>query len=272
MTATPIPRTVALAMYGDLNVSTIDEIPPGRAPIETRHGNEAEVMAAVRGQVAAGRQAYVVYPIISESSRLDLKAAKAEFERLKNGELKGLRLALIHGQMRGNSKVQAMEKFATGEIQVLVATQVIEIGVDVPNAAVMVIENADRFGLASLHQLRGRVGRGDHPSQCWLVADPQTDEAKRRIQMLCESSDGFRIAEEDLKLRGAGDVLGTLQHGDLSLLVADLLKDADLQAQARADAQEMLDSDPALSMSEHQALRRRFLDLYQRQWHAVDLA
>jgi ATP-dependent DNA helicase RecG len=272
MTATPIPRTLALAMYGDLSVSTVDEMPPGRAPISTHHGSEAEALAAVRAEASAGRQAYVVYPIISESTRLDLKAAKAEFERLKNGELNGLRVALIHGQMRGNHKVQAMESFARGETQVLVATQVVEVGVDVPNATVMVIQNADRFGLASLHQLRGRVGRGGHSSQCWLVGEPQTPEAQQRIQILCESSDGFRIGEEDLKIRGPGDVLGTLQHGELSLRVADLFKDADLQAQARADAEELLERDPSLSLADHKALRERFLNLYQRQWHAVDLA
>jgi ATP-dependent DNA helicase RecG len=135
-----------------------------------------------------------------------------------------------------------------------------------------VIQNADRFGLASLHQLRGRVGRGDHPSQCWLVAQPQTKEAQRRLQVLCESSDGFRIGEEDLRLRGPGDVLGTLQHGELGLRVADIIKDADLQAQSRADAQEILERDPALSLPDHRALRERFLELYHRQWHAVDLA
>jgi ATP-dependent DNA helicase RecG len=259
-------------MYGDLSVSTVDEMPPGRAEITTRQGNEAQALSEVRSEVAKSRQAYIVYPIIHETSRLDLKAAKAEFERLKNTELKGLRVELIHGQMKGEPKAKIMGRFARGETQVLVATQVIEVGVDVSNATIMVIQNADRFGLATLHQLRGRVGRGDHPSQCWLVADPQTEESKRRIRILCESSDGFKIGEEDLKLRGPGDVLGTLQHGELSLRVADLLKDSDLQAQARADAQELLSQDPSLSLAEHRALRERFLDLYQRQWHAVDLA
>ncbi|MBI3547576.1 MAG: ATP-dependent DNA helicase RecG [Elusimicrobia bacterium] len=272
MTATPIPRTLALAMFGDLDVSTLDEMPPGRAQILTTHGTEEEAFARVRQQAQEGRQAYIVYPIISESSRVDLKAAKAEFERLKAGALAGLRTELIHGQMSGTQKTKIMEAFARGRCDVLVATPVVEVGMDIPNATVMVIQNADRFGLASLHQLRGRVGRAGHASECWLVADPQTEAAKRRIAVLCETADGFRIGEEDLKLRGPGEILGTAQHGELSLAIADLFRDAEIQAQARADGQEMLDADPKLAAPQNAALRRRLVDLYQNRWHMVDLA
>ncbi|MBI4422932.1 MAG: ATP-dependent DNA helicase RecG [Elusimicrobia bacterium] len=272
MTATPIPRTLALALYGDLNVSTLDEMPPGRAPVRTRRASEAEALAQARREVASGHQAYIVYPIIEESSRLDLKAAEAEFERLREVELRGLRVDLVHGQMPGKRKAQAMERFAAGATDVLVATPVIEVGVDVPNATVMVVQNADRFGLASLHQLRGRIGRGSSESQCLLVAEPKTPEARRRLDTLCESADGFRIAEEDLKLRGPGEVLGTAQHGALMLRLANLIDDADLLAQAREDAEELLASDPDLSRDEHAALRRRLLALYQKRWHAIDLA
>ena len=272
MTATPIPRTLALALYGDLHVSTLDEMPPGRAPVRTARAGDAEAFEIVRREVAKGRQAYVVYPIIEESSRLDLKAAEAEFARLRGSEFAGLRVELVHGQLPGRRKAQVMETFASGGLDVLVATPVIEVGVDVPNATVMVVQNADRFGLASLHQLRGRIGRGGHESFCLLVADPKTPEANRRIASLCETNDGFRIAEEDLKLRGPGEVLGTAQHGDLTLRLANLLSDADLLAQSREDAEELLAADPSLMQAEHIALRERLLALYQRRWHAIDLA
>jgi len=272
MTATPIPRTLALALYGDLSVSTLDEMPPGRAPITTHRGTEAQALDAVRGEVAQGRQAYVVYPIISESSRLELKAAKAEFERLRDTALQGVRSGLIHGQMRGKQKAAIMDRFVRRELDVLVATPVIEVGMDVPNATVIVIQNADRFGLASLHQLRGRVGRGSRPSQCWLVASPQTPQGLERLRILYEISDGFRIGEEDLKLRGPGEMMGTSQHGELALKVADLLRDAGLQAQARADAQELLGRDPDLLGAEHRALRERLVALYHHKWHTIDLA
>ena len=271
MTATPIPRTLALALYGDLDVSTLDEMPPGRSPVSTSLGTEAQALDAVRAHLASGHQAFIVYPIIAESSRLDVKAAQAGFERLRE-QLPGVSIDLIHGQMPGARKAKIMESFVRGEVRVLVATQVIEVGVDVPNATVMVVQNADRFGLASLHQLRGRVGRAGHSSECWLVADPKSEDARRRIEVLCRTVDGFRIGEEDLKLRGPGDVVGTMQHGELGLRVADLVRDADLQALARADAEDLLARDPALTRPEHQALRARFLALYQRQWHAVDLA
>jgi ATP-dependent DNA helicase RecG len=272
MTATPIPRTLALALYGDLEVSTIDEMPPGRAPISTSISNEADAFAAVRSEVAAGRQAYVVYPIIEESARLDLQSAKAEFDRLRAGPFAGLRVALIHGALAGKAKTAVMDEFARGGSQVLVATPVIEVGIDVANATVMVIQNADRFGLASLHQLRGRIGRGAARSACHLVADAKTEGGRRRLQTMAATTDGFRIGEEDLKLRGPGELLGTAQSGELSLLVADLVKDAELLADARVDADEVLAVDPQLTRPEHALLRRRLLALYQNRWNWIDLA
>ncbi len=272
MTATPIPRTLALALYGDLEVSTIDELPPGRVPIKTVLAGEAAAFDAVRREVAAGRQAYVVYPIIEESASLDLQSAKAEHARLSADVFPGLKVALIHGAMTGKAKTAVMEEFVRGDAQILVATQVIEVGIDVPNATVMVIENADRFGLASLHQLRGRIGRGAAESSCFLVADPKTPQARARLDTMTMTSDGFRIGEEDLKLRGPGELLGTAQSGELSLQVADLVKDAALLADARVDADETLAADPKLLKPEHALLKRRLLALYQSRWNWIDLA
>ncbi|HAZ09376.1 MAG TPA: DNA helicase RecG [Elusimicrobia bacterium] len=272
MTATPIPRTLALALYGDLEVSTIDEMPPGRTPIKTLIASPAQAMAAVRREVLQGRQAYLVYPIIEESARLDLQSAKAEFDRLSKEVFPDFKVALIHGAMPGRRKTEVMAEFSRGEKHILVATPVIEVGIDVPNATVMVIQNADRFGLASLHQLRGRIGRGAAESTCFLIADPRTPQARRRIDTMVETADGFRIGEEDLKLRGPGELLGMAQHGELTLQVADLFKDAELLAHARADADEVLSADAKLSRPEHALLRRRLLALYQSRWNWIDLA
>ncbi|MBI4386223.1 MAG: ATP-dependent DNA helicase RecG [Elusimicrobia bacterium] len=272
MTATPIPRTLALALYGDLSVSTLDEMPPGRAATATHRGSEAQALERVREQVVIGRQAFIVYPIISESERLDLKAAQVEFERLRQGALSGLRTELLHGRMPGRRKAEVMSRFVGGQIDVLVATSVVEVGMDVPNAAVMVVQNADRFGLASLHQLRGRIGRSRHACECWLVATPQTPQARRRLEILCETTDGFRIGEEDLRLRGPGEILGVTQHGDLTLRIANLVSDADLQAQAHEDARNILSRDSRLAASGNRLLRQRLLDLYQKQWGLIDLA
>jgi len=272
MTATPIPRTLALALYGDLEVSTIDELPPGRTPIKTALTPEAEAFSAIKRETAAGRQAYVVYPIIEESASLDLQSAKAEYERLRTEVFPDLKVALIHGAMPGKAKNQVMDEFARGDWQVLVATPVIEVGIDVPNSTVMVIQNADRFGLASLHQLRGRIGRGAQESSCFLVANAKTDHARTRLETMTATADGFRIGEEDLKLRGPGELLGTAQSGELSLQVADLFKDAELLAYARADADELLKNDPKLLKPEHALLKRRLLGLYQSRWNWIDLA
>ncbi|MBI4059817.1 MAG: ATP-dependent DNA helicase RecG [Elusimicrobia bacterium] len=272
MTATPIPRTLALSLYGDLEASTIDEMPPGRAPIKTFLSPEAEAFAAVRLEVAAGRQAYIVYPIIEESARLDLQSAKSEFERLKTSVFPGIRTDLIHGAMTGKAKSAVMRRFASGETKILVATQVIEVGIDVPNATAMVIQNADRFGLASLHQLRGRIGRGGGESCCHLVADPRTEHARARLDIMAATADGFKIGEEDLKLRGPGELLGTAQSGELALAVADILKDTELLGLARADADELLQADPKLLAPGHGPLRERLIALYQSRWNWIDLA
>jgi ATP-dependent DNA helicase RecG len=272
MTATPIPRTLALALYGDLDVSTIDEMPPGKLPAETAHAPEEEALDFVKAEVNKGRQAYIVYPIIEESSRLDLRSAKAEFERLRAGPLHGLRLALIHGAMPGQQKTKVMEEFAAGAWDALVATPVIEVGIDVPNATVMVVQHADRFGMASLHQLRGRIGRGRHASKCFLVAQPGTPQAQRRIETLVASNDGFRIGEEDLKLRGPGEFMGTSQHGELTLKVADIFKDAAILAEAREDAETLLRQDERLTAPENAGLRRRLIALYQQRWNWIDLS
>ncbi|MBI4056450.1 MAG: ATP-dependent DNA helicase RecG [Elusimicrobia bacterium] len=272
MTATPIPRTLALALYGDLDVSTLDEMPPGRQPPSTYHWEEKQGFEQIRNEVEAGHQAYIVYPLIEESSSVDLKSAKKEFERLKNAVFPNLRVALVHGQMSGIQKTKAMEEFSLGLWDILVATPVIEVGVDVPNATTMIIQNADRFGLASLHQLRGRIGRGSAASHCVLVADPKNQEAEGRIRILCETTDGFKIGEEDLKHRGPGQILGTEQHGEFHLRVGNILKDSALLIQAREDAKKILALDPNLSDSRHQTLRRRLISLYQDRWHWIDLA
>ena len=272
MTATPIPRTLALALYGDLDVSTLDEMPPGKTTARTVRAGEEEALDFLKKEVAVGHQAYIVYPIIDESSRLDLLSAKQEFERLRAGPLAGLNVALIHGAMPGKQKTRVMREFAAGAWQVLVATPVIEVGIDVHNATVMVIQNADRFGMASLHQLRGRIGRSRLESICFLVAEARTPQAQKRLETLVASSDGFRIGEEDLKLRGPGEFIGTAQHGELALKVADIFRDAALLSAARQDAQWALAEDPRLLSRENAGLRERLLSLYQKEWGWVDLA
>ena len=253
MTATPIPRTAAMTVYGDLDVSVLDEMPPGRTPIVTRWANgpldELNVWADVREEVAAGRQAYVVCPLIGESEKLELASAQETFEELSGGELYGLRLALLHGKMHSAEKEEVMDRFRAGLLDVLVATTVIEVGVDVPNATVMVILDADRFGIAQLHQLRGRVGRGEHASRCWLVTQPDPDNPtdNPRVQALVQSTDGFYLAEVDLDLRGEGTIMNTAQKGRSDLRLASLRRDRELVEQAREAAFELVDPDPDLA-------------------------
>jgi ATP-dependent DNA helicase RecG len=239
MTATPIPRTLALTLYGDLDVSVIDELPPGRTPIVTRLTTEARlagVWEEVRREVQRGRQAYVIYPVIEESKQ-ELKAATAEYARLSKEVWPDLRVALLHGRMKSEEKEAVMERFRRGEAQVLVSTSVIEVGVDVPNATMMVIEHAERFGLAQLHQLRGRIGRGSEKSTCILVGPSQpSEEVRTRLETLVETTDGFQIAEVDLKLRGPGEFFGTRQHGEVGLQIAHPLRDKELLNLARHEA------------------------------------
>jgi ATP-dependent DNA helicase RecG len=251
MTATPIPRTAAMTVYGDLDVSELDELPPGRTPIVTTwarsEAEEAEVWAAVREEVTSGRQAYVVCPLIGESETLDVSSATETFESLTGGELHDLRVALLHGQMPSAEKGEVMERFRAGDTDVLVATTVIEVGVDVPNATVMVVLDADRFGIAQLHQLRGRVGRGRVASRCYLVGDPTTSDGEARIEALVASTDGFALAEVDLDLRGEGTIMGERQKGRNDLRLASLVTDREWVAVAREVATGIIDDDPELA-------------------------
>ena len=257
MTATPIPRTLTMALYGDLDLSVIDELPPGRKPIKThwRHPNQRDkVYGIVRTLIDEGRQAYFVCPLISESEKMAVQAAEDLYYRLtkKDGKTKGVfhdkRVGLLHGQKKTVDKEEIMNQFRRHELDILVSTVVIEVGVDVPNASVMVIEDADRFGLTQLHQLRGRVGRGEHKSFCILIAKAKGDDARKRIEALLATTDGFEIAEQDLQLRGAGNLAGTEQHGqDLTFVFADLLQDGRLLEAARAAAIKVLEDDPTLS-------------------------
>jgi len=259
MTATPIPRTLALTYYGDLDVSVLDELPPGRQAIGTRTFHERQrsrVLAAVRRELDAGRQAYVVCPLVDESEKSDLRDATTTARELAEGPLAGYRVALAHGQMRSDEKDEVMRRFRDGEHQVLVCTTVVEVGIDVPNATVMVIEHAERFGLAQLHQLRGRVGRGAHRSHCFLVAAyARGDQARERLRVMEQTTDGFRIAEKDLELRGPGEFLGTRQSGLPDFRAANLIRDGDLLRASRADAEAWLAGDPMLASREAATLR-----------------
>jgi ATP-dependent DNA helicase RecG len=258
MTATPIPRTLALTLYGDLEVSTIKSLPAGRRRIKTWLVPEAKRSGAygfIREQLNAGRQCYVVCPLIEESEELEAKAVETEAERLAAGEFKGYSVAVLHGQMPAPDKQAAMRLFATGKIQVLVTTTVIEVGVDVPNATVMMVEQAERFGLAQLHQLRGRVGRGEHESCCLLFGDPRTGPAERRLAAMTSNTDGFALADIDLEIRGEGQLFGTRQSGLPDLKLARLTRDQELLGLARQKAMELIGSDPDLSQPRDALLR-----------------
>ena len=264
MTATPIPRTLSVILYGDLDVSIIDELPPGRQQTVTRclkSEKRGECYDFVEQQLKQGRQAYVVTPLIEESETLDAKSAEQVAAELKK-RFRGYSVELIHGAMSQDEKDRIMESFSRGETDVLVATVVIEVGINVPNATVIVIENSERFGLAQLHQLRGRVGRGSRRSYCFLILDGGSEIAEKRGQIMEASSDGFFIAEEDLKLRGPGEIFGTRQHGLPDLAITDLSKHMKILEQAKEEAKAMLADDPALDAHEHSALRRRITKLF----------
>jgi ATP-dependent DNA helicase RecG len=255
MTATPIPRTLAQSVYADLDLSIVDELPPGRTPIETyavRTSRLERVYEFVRANVERGHQAYIVAPAIDEES--ELTSVVAEAERLKNDVFPDLRLGLLHGRMTPRDKDDVMGRFARGEIDVLLATTVVEVGVDVPNASVMVILDAQRYGLAQLHQLRGRVGRGAAKSFCVLVYPDDKTETER-LGILTRSTDGFEIAEEDLRIRGAGEFAGTVQSGAADLWIADLVRDIDIYRAAKTEAERIVATDPALQKPEHAGLR-----------------
>lgn len=260
MTATPIPRTLTMTLYGDLDLSIIDELPPGRRPIKTHwklpHERQT-VYSGLRSLVDQGRQAYFVCPMVSDSEKMLAQAATDLHYRLSNETYPDLRVGLLHGQMRPREKEEVMDKFRAGELDILVSTTVIEVGVDVPNASVMIIEDANRFGLSQLHQLRGRVGRGAHQSFCILIAEGKGEEARARMEAMVATTDGFKIAEEDLRLRGPGELLGTKQSGNLDLKIADLVRDGSMLEVARQAALEIVEKDSILSMPEHAAMLER---------------
>ena len=265
MTATPIPRTLSLTLYGDLEVSIIDELPPGRQPVETTVVDPAERLGAyeeVRNELQSGRQAYVICPLVEESEALeDVRAAEELREELAEEVFPERRVGLLHGRMRAQDKREVMAQFRSREIEVLVATVVVEVGVDVPNASAIVIEGAERFGLSQLHQLRGRVCRGLHPPRCFLVGAPKTDDSERRLEALVEHQDGFKLSEVDLAIRGEGTLFGSRQSGMPDLKVAKLLRDVDILVEARRDAFALVAEDPTLKRPDHRPLRREIREL-----------
>ena len=263
MTATPIPRTLAMSLYGDLDVSVIDELPPGRKPIQTLHFFESkrlQVWHFVKQEIAKGRQVYIVYPLIEESETLDYKNLMEGYEAIERDfPFPEYRVSVVHGQMPPKDKDAEMEKFVKGDTHIMIATTVIEVGVNVPNASVMIIESAERFGLSQLHQLRGRVGRGAEQSYCILMTGNKlSTDTKVRMDAMCRTNDGFEISEIDLKLRGPGDIMGTQQSGVLNLQIADLVKDQDILKLARVKAIEILKEDINLNKPEHLALKVAF--------------
>ena len=259
MTATPIPRTLAMSLYGDLDISVIDELPPGRKPIKTVHrydSNRLKVFAFIRDEIKKGRQVYIVYPLIQESEQLDYKDLMDGFESISRDFPKpDYQISIVHGKMKPADKEYEMQRFAKGETQIMVATTVIEVGVNVPNASVMIIESAERFGLSQLHQLRGRVGRGAEQSFCILMTGYKlSNEAKTRLEAMVKTNDGFELSEVDLKLRGPGDIMGTQQSGILNLKIADIVKDNDILKLARHTAIKTLKEDPNLSLEKNKLI------------------
>jgi ATP-dependent DNA helicase RecG len=266
MTATPIPRTLAMTVYGDLDVSILDALPPGRSPITTAHVSEESAYALVRNAVQQGRQAYVVFPLVSESGKVELKAVTQEAERFRETSFRGWHVGLLHGQLTSREKENVMRQFRDGAIQILLATSIIEVGIDVPNASLMVIQHAERFGLSTLHQLRGRVGRGPFASQCLLVADVRSEEARKRIQVMTHTTDGFLLSEEDLLMRGPGEILGDLQHGMPFFKLGHLIHDARIIQDMRVAAETIVRNDPTLSAPDLAPLKAAIRDHYGAEW------
>jgi ATP-dependent DNA helicase RecG len=266
MTATPIPRTVSMTQFGDLDVSTLNDMPPGRQPVKSYVVGPSEQERwwhFARNKLREGRQAFVVTPLVEESENIAAKSVDRAFEELTSGELADFRVDILHGRMTPVEKDEAMERFRRGETQVLVATTVIEVGVDVPNASLMIIASPERFGIAQLHQLRGRVGRGMHPGYCAVMIDEEVpDPVRERLQKFADTSSGFELAEIDFALRGPGDLFGTQQHGVPPFVIADLVRDADILEEARAAAFELFKQDPGLANPEHAKLRAQMLRRY----------
>jgi len=276
MTATPIPRTLAMSVYGDLDISIIDELPPGRKHIKTVHRydkNRLKVFRFIKDEITKGRQVYVVYPLIQESEKMDYKDLMDGYESIvRDFPMPQYQISIVHGKMKAVDKDYEMQRFVKGETQIMVATTVIEVGVNVPNASVMIIESAERFGLSQLHQLRGRVGRGAEQSYCILMTGHKlSEDSKTRLQTMVSTNDGFEIAEVDLRLRGPGDLMGTQQSGVLNLKIADVIKDKDILQHARHYAKTILKSDPSLSLPEHKVLRYTYSQLtkYKNIWNYI---
>jgi ATP-dependent DNA helicase RecG len=260
MTATPIPRTLAMTLYGDLEVSLIDELPPGRIPVETRVVDAADrdrVYEVLRREFRAGHQAYIIYPLVEESEKSDLKDVTTMTAELEHRVFPGVGIAMLHGRMPAEEKQAVMEAFVTKRVNLLVATTVIEVGIDVPDATVIIIEHPERFGLSQLHQLRGRVGRGGHLSSCFLIHEGGGPETRERLAVMEQTSDGFRIAEEDLRLRGPGELIGLRQSGLADLRLANLVRDASILSSARRAALALLGKDSEIAKPAHAAIRAK---------------
>ena len=267
MSATPIPGTLGLILYGDLDISVVDEYPAGRQKIDTYLVDSSyrpRIYNYIKKFLNEGRQGYIVCPLVSDGEEVDIISAKEYYVNLKEGEFKDYNLGLLHGKMSSKEKDQVMAKFSNGEIQLLVATTVIEVGIDVPNAVIMVIENAERFGLSALHQLRGRIGRGEYKSDCILITDNTSEDTKKRLEVIKNTTDGFLIADEDLKLRGPGDFLGSRQHGLPPMKIADLFADRDILELAGEEAKVLLQKDPDLSLDENLNLKAEIIELYKK--------
>ena len=245
MTATPIPRTLALYMYSDLDVSIIDKLPPGRKKIDTRFYSENDRMLAydlALDEIRKGRQVYIVCPLIEENEKMELNSVEKLYEELKDGVFKNISVEILHGKMKPKEKDELINLFKDDKIKVIISTTVIEVGVNVPNASMMIIENSERFGLAQLHQLRGRVGRGQYESYCILIGKAKNEKTRKRMKIMTESTDGFYISEQDLKLRGAGEMFGLRQSGDIGLVLADIYEDIDILKCARYEANNLINS------------------------------
>ncbi len=267
MSATPIPQTLAYILYGDLDISIIDEYPKGRQKIDTYSVDSTyrtRIYNYIKKFLDEGRQAYIVCPLVDENEELELTSANEYYEKLKNGEFREYKLGLLHGKMSAKDKESVMTNFAKGEIQLLVATTVIEVGIDVPNAVIMLIENADRFGLSQLHQLRGRIGRGQYKSDCILISDATSPDTKNRLDVIKNTTDGFKIADYDLALRGPGDFLGNRQHGIPEMRIADLFADKQVLLKAKDEAQKLLSGDPQIKLPENANLRQEVIELYRK--------
>ena len=267
MSATPIPRTLGLIIYGDLDISIIDEYPKGRKLIENYCVESAlrqRVFGYIKKHIDEGRQGYIVCPMVEENEELDITSAEQYYAKIKDGDFKNYAVGLLHGKMKPAEKDKIMRDFKNGEIQLLVCTTVIEVGIDVPNAAIMVIENAERFGLSQLHQLRGRIGRGEYKSTCIFISDYKNGITADRLKIIKTNNDGFKIADEDLRLRGPGDFLGSRQHGLPDLKIADIYADNDVLRMAGMAAACLLENDPKLTKGENQNLRKEIIKMYKK--------